>query len=272
MIRSLGALIVTLSLAPASAQDSQPASRPAPTSRPAPAASPSPAASGLAAEVAARHGGDAWSQLEAVRCRLRVEFGGKVRLEGTMLYAPHSNRVRLDLDDGAVLVFDGQRAWCAPQAFPRARFHLLTWSYFLGAPFKLGDPGSALADAGRHPLRPDAAPLRVGRLTFGAGVGDTPDDWYVDDEGTLHALGYIVTYGKSATEASKEPHAAVYDDYTVVAGLRLSQRWTFYNWTRAAGLQGEPIGRVQVSKLEVVEPAADAFAQPQGAVEDALPE
>ena len=51
--------------------------------------------------------------------------------------------------------------------------------------------------------------MRVGtKISFDAGVGDAPDDWYIaftDDQGRMDALGYIVTYSKSQEEAEARP-------------------------------------------------------------------
>jgi hypothetical protein len=91
----------------------------------------------------------------------------------------------------------------------RARFHLLTWPYFAALPMKLADPGAHLQLLGERSLRGKV--YQAVRLTFDPGVGDTPEDWYVlyrdPSSGRLAAAAYIVTYGKSATAASKEPHA-----------------------------------------------------------------
>ncbi len=231
-------------------------------------------APGLGAEVARHHGVEAWRTKRAVRAKLVVKFGDKPALEGVLLYAPSANTVRLELTNGTLLVFDGQRAWSAPGPFPRARFHLLTWPYFLAAPFKLEDPGSHLEAVGEHALVAGQPPLRVGRLTFGAGVGDTPDDWYdayVSQEGALKALGYIVTYGKEAAAAEQAPHACVYSEFVEVEGVRFATSWTFHDWTRAGGVTGAPLGVGSLSEITFVTPKAGDFAKPAGAVEDALP-
>lgn len=238
------------------------------------APAPAEGQGGLAAEVASFHGGKAWGQKRAYRAKIEVAFGKRPPLRGVLLYAPHQNKVRFDLEDGTTLVFDGERAWAAPKAFPRARFHLLTWPYFIAAPFKLGDPGTKLVEVGEHALAKGQDPLRVGRLTFGAGVGDTPDDWYdvyASPEGRLEALGYIVTYGKEAAEAEQAPHACVYSEFVEVEGVLLAQSYRFYDWTRAGGIVGEPLGRVTLSEVSYVTPTKGDFSKPAGAVEDALP-
>jgi hypothetical protein len=269
-------LVILLSLLTLGGCASQaPHDQTAATSRPASQPTSRPTASGLADEVGRRHGEEAWNAKQAVRARLKVQFGERPPLEGTLLYAMHTGESRLDLDGGTVLVFDGQKAWSAPGAFPRARFQLRTWPFFLSAPFKLGDPGSKLEPAGDHALQPAGQVLRCARLSFDAGVGDTPDDWYdcyVRDDGLLAGMGYIVTYGKSAAEAEKTPHAIVYRDYQEVDGVTLSTSWRFYSWTREGGITGDPLGSATLSKISFVTPEPGAFTKPEGAVEDALPE
>ena len=83
-------------------------------------------------------------------------------------------------------------------------------------PFKLDDAGTTLRpmDEAALDARDDAA-MRRAKLTFGTGVGDSPDDWYIlylNDDDTLAAAAYTVTYGKTVAEAEADPHAIVYNN------------------------------------------------------------
>jgi hypothetical protein len=234
------------------------------------------AGSGFARRLEAAHGVDAWRKHRAVEADIEISFGGSPMLGGTMLYDHHTGRVRLDVRDTAILFFDGERAWVSPATaeVPQARFHLLTWPYFLAAPFKLRDPGSRLDTTGVRPV--DGQPCETALLTFHAGVGDSPDDWYVvyenPETGLMAAMGYIVTYGGVEAETAEgEPHAIVYHDYTAIAGVMLSQRWTFHHWSADEGPHGDPIGEAMLSNLRFVDPGARAFAVPAGVREDRLP-
>jgi hypothetical protein len=211
-----------------------------------------------------------------VAADIDISFEGSPVLSASMLYDHHTGRVRLDVRDTAILFFDGQRAWISPASaeVPQARFHLLTWPYFLAAPFKLRDPGSRLETTGPRPL--DGVQHDSARLTFAAGVGDAPDDWYViyedPDTGLLAAMAYIVTYGGvTAREAEGEPHAIVYHDFVSIDGATLAQRWTFHHWSADEGPHGDPIGEATVANLRFVEPGDRAFAVPAGVKEDRLP-
>lgn len=193
-----------------------------------------------------------------------------------MLFTPEVGEARLDLADGTVAVFDGERAWVSPAGaeFPQARFHLLTWPYFLAAPFKLRDPGAHLEDLGTRPL--DGAEHPAARLTFDPGVGDSPDDWYVvyrdPSSDRLAAMAYVVTYGgRSAEEAGAEPHAITYHDLQQVDGATLPTTWRMWHWSEEEGVHGDPIGEVVLTDLAFVTPPGDAFERPADAQEDPLP-
>ena len=222
----------------------------------------------LAKSIETAQGRAIWDAQQVVKFDLVVNFGGATRLDGTFWFAPHANLYRYEGKDGTVMVFDGAHAWLTPAdspMLPQARFHLLTWPYFLAVPFKLRDPGSHLNTWDK----PNTA-----KLTFGEGVGDAPDDWYIvyQDSAThyLKAMAYIVTYGnKSADEA--EPHAIVYDDFQTVDGVTLPMRWTFTNWTPQDGPTAEQRGDATLSNVSFVPMDAVSFTKPDGAAESELP-
>jgi hypothetical protein len=229
-----------------------------------------------ARRIAKAHGVDAWTTKPAVRCTIDIRFGGEEFLRGTMLYDPHDGRVRIELaDDGPVLVFDGRQAWSAPAAdIPYGpRFHLLTWPYFLAAPFKLEDPGTRLE---RHGMLSSQGKLcETIKLTFTENTGDSPDDWYIvyvdPGSGRMVAMAYIVTYGTTPDAAEAKPHAIEYSDFRGVEGVTFATRWTFRLWSAETGINGPAIGVATLSDIEFVEPKDGAFSRPDGAVEDKLP-
>lgn len=231
----------------------------------------------FAAAIEKAHGLEAWRRQGAVSANITVTFGGKPMLQGSMLFDTSVGRVRMELANGNVMVFDGQEAWVAPadsKMFQGARFHLLTWPYFMAAPMKLRDPGSHLQDTGLMPLQ-DGRQLPSARLTFDAGVGDSPDDWYIlyrdDTTHRLVAMAYIVTFDKSKAEAEKQPHAVTYEQFQTIEGVAFSTQWRFWNWNAKTGLHGEPIGSVRLSGIEFVTPDPDAFIKPPDARQDDLP-
>jgi hypothetical protein len=276
----------------AEAQTSRPSTRPAsqqsdsptsagstsrPTSAPnAASGEESGPASHLRERMEKAHGAEAWHSRQAFQARAKVSFGGREILNGTMLFDVAVGRVRMELDNGTVAVFDGEKAWVSPEEaeLPNARFHLLTWPYFAAAPFKLSDPGTRFSHEGEKPFRAGDAPSLTGKLTFDAGVGDAPDDWYLAyadaQTGQLQGMAYIVTYGKKLEDAEKSPHAISYSNYQDVDGALVSMTWEFWPWNEAQGIHGEPRGRVELSEAKFVEPDPNAFEKPQNAQENAL--
>lgn len=230
----------------------------------------------FAAAVETAHRADLFRSHPAFTADLRLQFGGNPVFAGTMLSDTAVGRTRLEREDGAVVVFDGSDAWVSPAAaeLPQARFHALTWPYFLAAPYKLRDPGSHLEPLGPRPFV--GGELPAARLTFDAGVGDSPDDWYVvhrdPASGRVAGLAYIVTYGGTdPEEAAREAHAITYEDWVEVEGVPIATRWRFWNWAPDRGIHGEAIGEVELEGFRFVTPAADAFTAPEGARRDELP-
>jgi hypothetical protein len=229
----------------------------------------------LAQRIETAHGMQAWPAAAVLAADLTIYFGDQKALEGSMHYAPHRNLVRIEGPDGTLMVFDGERAWVSPASSEAsmARFHLLTWPYFVAAPFKLRDPGTR-----RKGLEPVVFQNRRHnrlRLTFDAGVGDTPDDWYLvyadAETDRLAAMGYIVTYGTPVEEAENEPHAIVYGKEVWVDGLLLATQWWFYHFSEARGPHGDPLGRAELADIRLEPFQADLFVRPDDAREDMLP-
>lgn len=216
--------------------------------------------------VEAAHGLDAWTSKDAVSADIRLSFGGNQVLDGRMVFTPSMGKVRLDQGDMSV-VWDGKTAWVTPAdaEFPRARFHVLTWPYFLAAPMKLRDPGTHLELLGARDLWGE--PHDAARLTFGEGVGDSPDDWYLlyrdPETHRLDAMAYIVTYGTSAEKANEEPHAISYHDFQDVEGVAIPTTWRFWLWNGDEGVHGDPIGEAVLSNVRFVTPEAGTFTVPQ---------
>ena len=221
------------------------------------------------------HGAPAWWSKGGVKARIRNEFGGNLRFEGTMILNPSASQTRMELSDGTVVVFDGKSCWVSPadSKFEMARFHSLTWPYFLAAPMKLRDPGTKLEDLGKLQLK--GKEYDAAKLTFGEGVGDAPDDWYVlyrdANSGTLEAMAYIVTYFGGNASSAKEPHAITYEKFETIDGVQVPTLWKFWNWSRDGGL-AENLGKVEISDVEFATPPADAFTAPEGAREEAPPQ
>ncbi|MEM9753378.1 MAG: hypothetical protein AAF916_08325 [Planctomycetota bacterium] len=235
----------------------------------------------LVAGIESAHNKPAYDAMGAagkiVQAEFDVDFGGGDLMAGTMWFDTQVGKVRMELDNDTVVVFDGTACWVsadAPEIGKGYRFHALTWPYFLAAPFKLSDPGVTHTEMSDVPLTATTS-TDATRMTFGDGVGDAPDDWYIvfpnPDEGSLAALAYIVTYDMAAAYAEAKPSIVFYTGPVNEGGAVFATELIFHFWDEAQGVQGEPKGKMAVSRVQFVDPPADAFTKFEGAVEAPLP-
>ncbi|MEM9420701.1 MAG: hypothetical protein AAGA25_16865 [Planctomycetota bacterium] len=228
------------------------------------------------AALEATHGGETYNAQDAVQADFEVNFG-PMNLVGQLAFTPSMSKANVVLNDGTTMIFDGQTAWLSPADAqvpgPPARFHVLTWPYFVAAPFKLDDPGTNHSDAGKLAVK-GTDDMRVGtKITFDAGVGDAPDDWYIaftDDQGRMDALAYIVSYGKTKEEAEAQASIILYSDFVEVDGVSFATTWDFYFWDPTSGV-GDKKGSAKLSNFQFVTPEASAFTKPEGAAEAKAP-
>lgn len=188
------------------------------------------------------------------------------------LWRAHGRHEELGEHADAEFGFDGEKAWImpGPDAFPStARFWTTTPYYFLGMPFVLGDPGTrfeALPDADL-----DGAPHHLVKVTYAAGTGDSPDDYYIlyldADAGTLSALRYVVAYPGFFEPGQHSPEKLmVYSDYQTVGGLRMAHALDTYAWNADEQARGDKVTDVKVSRLRFgLRYPDDLFAPPEGA-------
>ncbi len=108
-------------------------------------------------------------------------------------------RHKMAVDTSQQFGWDGSRAWALPEASAipfDARFWALTPYYFVGIPFVLGDEGVFLEEFGEDSLK--GTTYNLVKATFGEGVGDAPDDFYIiylhPDLGRVAAYRYVVSY------------------------------------------------------------------------------
>lgn len=176
---------------------------------------------------------------EALGFDFELTFRGKIRAQAKQYLSTTTDYIRFDYTDGKQLIFDGNEVMLKPDTtvMKSARFDVFTWSYFFALPYKLSDPGThweELEDKTVNGITYD-----VGKLTFGENVGDAPDDWYIiySDKKThlIKAAAYIVTFSKDAEKAAQNPHAIVYNSYTSLEGIPLSNDWSFHNWNETEG-------------------------------------
>ncbi len=219
--------------------------------------------------VAEAHGAESWFERGPLRFDVEALLGGQA-FRGAFWIEPGGERVRLELDGGVIAVWDGEEAWVSPgpEAFPSARFHLRTIPYLLALPFKLNDPGTRLYV--QSPRRFEDDLKSTARLTFDQNVGDTPDDWFLvfTDREThrLDGLAYIATYFTTAFRAEQDPHAVVFDNFALIGGVRLPRSFKIYRWSEELGVHGQAIGSARLRGMRFVEPSAELFEAPHGAL------
>ena len=232
-----------------------------------------PQAEVIASEAQYQHGLRAWWGKEVVVADVEIVFGDKAIVDGTFTFEAHGPRARYDRKDGATIIFDGKTAWVSPAdaVAPKGRFHVLTWPWFIMAPFKMQGDGIHLSDLQYHEVQGQSYATVL--QTFGENMGDTPDDWYrfyIDPKTKrIDAMSYIVTYGKDTATANKKPSIIQYFDYVNAEGPLISTRYELWNWNAEAhATMGDaPKGTGTVSKIHYTTLKQADFTVPAGARE-----
>jgi len=203
---------------------------------PTPDAAPAVAVSGSRADVPAivvemieAHGGyETWRNAPSVHFRDTWWSPGETSGSTTVVNVEQgARRAWLEVPDtGARVGWDGERAWSVGWTSPAPpRFMALLNYYFLNLPWLTLDPGVHLEVTGTGTLLDDPTEYVTVRMTFGEGVGDTPDDWYRlyihPESKRLAGTAYVVTYDALLPEgvASTAEHVLVFRETTTVGGL-----------------------------------------------------
>lgn len=198
------------------------------------------------------HQMDQWYQNEMITFDLNLVFGGKKRFKGTISMTPNGGLVRME-DSSKTMIWNGEEAFIYPDtiSYKRARFDLLTWSYFFAAAYKLSDPGTNHSMIEDRKL--DGLNYPSFKLTFGEGVGDSPDDWYIvyQDRETklLSGMAYIVTYSSSVEEEEEDPHLITYSNYQNINLFPIAMNWKFWTWDES-GAMDRQLGEASISNVE----------------------
>lgn len=166
--------------------------------------------------------------------------------------------------------WDGQQAWASPTdtLIPyNVRFWSLTPYYFAGIPFVLADEGINLTLLKPDTLAGDTYDLV--KVTFGAGVGDAPDDYYViyvaQDDNRVGTIRYIVSYPGYFPDGGHAPEKLMtYEGAQTVEGITLPECYRTFWWTDKQ--VGEHITNITLSEVAFrPDITADYFAAPAGA-------
>lgn len=187
------------------------------------------------------HGGmEPWAAAPAVSWEDELRQGGAESGQPSRVSVEQGRR-RAYIDypgTGQSLAWDGERAWSRNWSSPAPpRFIALLNYHFLNLPWLARDPGVNLSEPGEArlwALPEDETVYRTVKLTYDAGVGDTPDDYYLlfihPVTHQLAANEYIVTYEALLPEGVEQtpPHLLVYDEYETVEGLVVPSHYTIY--------------------------------------------
>ena len=199
---------------------------------------------------------------EAVQFNLKLEFGGKERMEAKFTVLTNSTKGVIEYKNGAKIIFDKDKVFYS-STIPNeesVRFDAFTWEYFFLFPYKLTDPGTIWNKYDNK--EKNQKNYLTEKLTFKRGTGDAPDDWYVvyADKTTklLEKAAYIVTIKAGKEAAEKNPHAIQYLEYKEVDGIPMATKWVFWGWEDGKGLTDE-LGHATLTDIKFVKADTDYF-------------
>ncbi len=135
---------------------------------------------------------------------------------------------------GARISWDGEKAWSEnwQGPFPPRFFALLSY-YFMNLPWLAADPGVNLSEPGTGMLWDDPTEYITVKMTFGPGVGDTPEDYYIlhidPDSYRLRAAELTVTYAAVLPPGvDVMTEIIVYEEFATVDGLTVPMKSSIY--------------------------------------------
>ena len=177
-----------------------------------------------------------------------------------------NRKIRLE-SEKQTIGFDGEKVWIAPDTVDasRARFYHNLYFYFYAMPFVVGDPGAFYEDV--EPKEIKGITYSGIKITYGEGVGDSPDDfyiiWYDPETYKMEWLMYTVTYRSG--EANENYRLIKYDQWAEVEGLMLPTaiQWHEYKDEVAGDMSNEVI--FENIKLSQEAPSEDIFEMPENA-------
>lgn len=164
--------------------------------------------------------------------------------------------------------WDGTQAWYLGEKGPiNPRFWTMTPFYFVGVPFVFADDGLTLTK--EAPVTFEERTYDQVRVTFQAGTGDAPDDYYVVliDQETRRVGGvrYIVSYKGFFPNGGHTPEKFMkYDGSQTVGKITFPKTFRTFPWVDGApGPQNTRASMTEVS-FEPDRPAS-FFEMPKGA-------
>ncbi len=204
---------------------------------------------------------------------IAVMFGGKNHLEAKVTQTVGGDKIKIEKSNGATILFDGNEVYAtgiSKEKLGGARFDIFTWPYFTNLPYKLNDKGTVWSNFETKPFYKKT--FNTGKLSFTAGTGDAPDDWYIIYQNPttkiVEGAAYIVSFGKGKEAAEKEPHAVKFNEFKSVSNIPIPVSWTFHLWTDKEGY-GTQVGDVSLKNVLFLDEAN--FSKPENATKVVAP-
>ncbi|MBP0905842.1 DUF6503 family protein [Mariniflexile gromovii] len=175
------------------------------------------------------HGGiDAWNEMNTLAFTMTKPDGDEVTTTDL------KNRKALMEMPKHTIGFDGKDVWLHSKDETvyegKPKFYYNLMFYFYAMPFVLSDDGIAYEDAA--PLVFEGVEYPGIKISYEAGVGESPDDEYIlyYDSKThqMSWLAYTVTY--FSKEKAKEFHFIKYSNWQEVGGLLMPETLSWYNY------------------------------------------
>ncbi|AUC84013.1 hypothetical protein CW731_01320 [Polaribacter sp. ALD11] len=217
-------------------------------------------------KIEVAHKKDAFLTHEAIQFDALIEFGGNEIFDAKVTVSTTSDLAQITYKNGDEIYINKETIFVSPSLKdnPGVRFHAYTWSYFFLFPYKLNDNGTKWnANFKTKEVNPI---FDIAKLTFGANIGDAPDDWYIvyknKNTHLLEHAAYIVTAGKTKEAAEADPHAIKYQDYKMVDGIPFASNWGYYGWNIETGL-ADKIGSATITNIKFVEGFRNNFSIPK---------
>ncbi len=168
--------------------------------------------------------------------------------------------------------FDGKKTWIKRNDTSKFDFDVKFWAltpyYFVGQPFIFDGKGVNLKKIEDQTLFSE--PYDAVKITYDAGTGDAPDDYYINyyekETHLLKAIKYIVSYPSYFKNGGHSPEKLmVITKYKTVENIVLAAEYETYS-TDSNGFANEKITEVFVSDIKFMPKIKDNyFEMPNGA-------
>ena len=211
------------------------------------------------------HGGlDAWQKMKT----LEFEIGNPKGKEKTTLdLKSRKSLIAAESEAGTYqLGFDGERIWLQDSSKiykGNAKFYYNLMYYFCAMPFILADDGINYKDV--EPLELDGKTYPGIKISYNAGVGESPEDEYIlyyDSETNQMAwLAYTVTY--FTKEKADKFNFIKYGDWNNVNGLTMPKTITWFNTENNLPTTKRNDLSFENATLSVEAPKEDFFKKPE---------